>query len=390
MAAAAADPRTLNIGEPQVLVHFPRVADGLTWRHRILLHRIADGRWVTLDPDHNLVIHDFGTVRHEVLSRASAFPAARSALVYAHDPVDAGTLKAFKRQAKLQAAIWGHEDPGEMAEFAWVVADPSDACFGETISDEAFEEAAALEERGVALHKDRERFVEKVARTDLEGWLGQRRVEGHDSRLLRLGPTSSKSILELTEAVNAMRPEPTQPRWKFDGPRACAEFLEQIRDGSGNFTSYHSEWIRLSGVNEGGAQAHEHRALCECLRLASCQDMLDLTNCAWAEHLVRRLISLEIAVERNPRHPNYAGLDIVEGGVISGRGSARVASFREHVSSRQKERANVLKQERLYREEQERFRQDPGKGKADGKSKGKRKTKGKPPEGAVDASGGDG
>ena len=101
-------------------------------------------------------------------------------------------------------------------------------------------------------------------------------------------------------------------------------------------------------------------------------------------------MSLEIAGERNPRHPDYAGLDIVEGGVISGRGSARVASFREHVSSRQKERANVLKQERLYREEQERFRQDPCKGKADGKGKGKRKTKGKPPEGAVDASGGDG
>eukprot|EP00973_Karenia_brevis_P022543 3102398-Karenia_brevis.AAC.1 len=120
-----------------------------------------------------------------------------------------------------------------------------------------------------------------------------------------------------------MKPEETPSIWKFDGPRAAAETLSQIASGAGNLTSYHSEWVRLSGVSEGGAQAHEHRVICETLRMAVMLDRLDLTNLAWAEHLIRRLIALEIAVDRDPRRPDFSGLDLVEGGVTSSSGAVR-------------------------------------------------------------------
>eukprot|EP00974_Lingulodinium_polyedra_P032958 3170794-Lingulodinium_polyedra.AAC.1 len=69
------------------------------------------------------------------------------------------------------------------------------------------------------------------------------------------------------------------------------------------------------------------------------------------ENLIRRVVQIEVAVERNPKHPDFSGLGIIEGGVTTEQGAARVPKFREHVSSRARERANVLKQERPYREE---------------------------------------
>ena len=64
--------RSLDVVEPQVLVNFDD--GGFLWHHRILLHRIADGRWVTLTPDLDLVIHDLARVVHRIVPRARPFP----------------------------------------------------------------------------------------------------------------------------------------------------------------------------------------------------------------------------------------------------------------------------------------------------------------------------
>lgn len=123
-----------------------------------------------------------------------------------------------------------------------------------------------------------------------------------------------------------------------------------IREATGSLTSYHAEWFSWSGMHERGAQAHE-RSLCELIRLACCVDQLGCTKLACMEHVVRRLVALEVAVERNPRHPDYSGFGAVEGGEVSSRGAAKMAVFCAHMATRQREKAALMKQERLFREE---------------------------------------
>ena len=110
------------------------------------------------------------------------------------------------------------------------------------------------------------------------------------------------------------------------------------------------------------------------MRLGFCLDHLDLSNLALGESVARRIVQIEIAVERNPQSPDYSGLAIVEGGATSERGAARVSKFREHISNRQKERGNILRQERLYRDENK-FRKGDGKGKQDKEGKKNKKDK---------------
>lgn len=57
--------RALDILEIQVLVHFP--GDDLEYHHRILLHRVAEGQWMTLTPDLELDRHDLAELDHVVL-----------------------------------------------------------------------------------------------------------------------------------------------------------------------------------------------------------------------------------------------------------------------------------------------------------------------------------
>ena len=51
--------------------------------------------------------------------------------------------------------------------------------------------------------------------------------------------------------------------------------------------------------------------MCETVRLMHAYDQLDLSCLASAELVVRYLIQSEAAAERNARHPDYSGLDII-------------------------------------------------------------------------------
>lgn len=103
--------QTLDIDEVQVLVHY---SGGFDY-HRILLHRISGGAWLTLTPDHEIVRHD--------LDRRSFFPEDIVDQVYAHDPISKAALMNFKRQAKVQASILGEGEVDDREAYAWVVAE---------------------------------------------------------------------------------------------------------------------------------------------------------------------------------------------------------------------------------------------------------------------------
>ena len=114
--------------------------------------------------------------------------------------------------------------------------------------------------------------------------------------------------------------------------------------------------------------AHDHRAVLEALRLGLTYDQLNLANCAMAEHICRRLIQHELAVEKDSSHPDYGGLGNVLGGTTEEKGRAAVPKFSKWVSEKQEQRARILKQDRLYREERQaetKRRKGKGKGKGD-------------------------
>ena len=90
---------------------------------------------------------------------------------------------------------------------------------------------------------------------------------------------------------------------------------------------------------------------------------------ACIEQVVRRVIQLEMAVAKNPAAPDFVGLGVIGDGAVLSDGSSRVPKFRAWVADRQKERAQILKQNRLYTEEVR------GRGRGKGKGKGKKKQK---------------
>lgn len=148
---------------------------------------------------------------------------------------------------------------------------PKDACFGQVMpmDVEDAESAALLSEKGVALFEGSERFMSLVEKDGVGTWVGDRKETMGDRRTL-LEPASVQKlrgvdpanledkflVFDCRTAVKAMQPEAMPVVLYFDGPRAASEFLTSVREGAGSLMSYHAEGVRLSGVHEGGAQAH--------------------------------------------------------------------------------------------------------------------------------------
>ncbi|CAE7214061.1 unnamed protein product [Symbiodinium sp. CCMP2456] len=374
---------TLDINEVQVLVHFPGDANGFFWHHRILLYRIEGGEWLTLTPDHDIVRHNLTNQRHRVLDRAAPFPGDIAVEIYAHDPLGRAALANFKRQAQIQAAILGEGALLDPEVFQWVVCEPHRPDFGMVVDAALLGNEAtglAFTLKGVILKDGEEVFVERVGVAAIGDWRRQRGLETADVRLLGdHRDASGKKVLDLKSAVSLMK-APADDDFPIAGTRAAKEFHESVASSTGNFLSYHTEWLRLSGVSKKHSAVHVHRALCEGLRLLHSFDQIDASAVAIGEHLTRWAIQVELAVERNPAQPDYTGLDIISGTAQLPDGRADTAKFSEWVTSRLKERASIWKQERLFMHERRQLR---GKGRDgeeasssdDGGGKGARRKK---------------
>ena len=96
---------------------------------------------------------------------------------------------------------------------------------------------------------------------------------------------------------------------------------------------YDGDWGRISGVPEKGGIARFHTSLCEILRLLINVDKLDPCNLASAELATRWLVTIERATERNPRAPDWEGLEAAVSGKISSSGAAEVTTFMAWLSS---------------------------------------------------------
>ena len=135
------------------------------------------------------------------------------------------------------------------------------------------------------------------------------------------------------------------------GPPVMYEFMSSLRVAGQTLTSHSKEWVRNSGVPQKGVLARMHGSISEILRYLLTYDQLDPTQVVGAELCARNLVLLEVAVERNPKSPDWEGLDIIVSARVTEGGRAEVLSFSDWMSTVQRDRAIVLKQGRLLREE---------------------------------------
>ncbi|CAK9066651.1 Uncharacterized protein SCF082_LOCUS33888 [Durusdinium trenchii] len=337
------DDYTLNIPEVQIVVNYPHDGGGYFWHHRILLHRIEGGTWLTLTPDHDIQRHDLTTTRHRILDRAAPFPEDIAGEIYAHDVIGKATLDGYKRQAVVQAAILGEGSVGESEAFVWLVTEHGHELFGKEVDQALLRNGAtgvAFSSKGVIILDGEEVFVEKVGRNGINDWRKRRGLDMSDERLLGdFKDEIGKRNLELVKAVPLMK-EPTIADFSISGTRAAREFLESIAGGAHTLLTYHSEWLRSSGVGRKSSAAHVHRGLMESLRLMISFDQLDPSALAVGEHLCRWAIQTELAVERCPSAPDYTGLDIVSGSSLLPDGRANTTKFTEFLAQRLKDRAS--------------------------------------------------
>ena len=169
----------------------------------------------------------------------------------------------------------------------------------------------------------------------------------------------NKRYLSLSDAYPMLR-QSSFDDWGFAGPRAALEFLGSIREGTSDLPGYHLQWLQHSGVNSRSAVAHEHKTILEAVRLGICRDQLDISNLLSFELLIRRAIQLEMAVARCPSNPEFSGLEALMESPITSGGSASTRALDSWLTDRLKEKAQIQKQARLYREEMSYGARDKG------------------------------
>lgn len=376
MAAA----RTLDIAELQMLVEFPGDAAGLDFHHRILWYRVNNSEWIISTPDGDVYEEDYSGVTVVPLPRNGAYPNAYVGQMYIPNNVQImQDFQELKRQADALALVRGCADrPGVQAGAAdgtqgqWRISDVDSKRFGDIIahSDLADPACNVILEAGAhrrRLHvKDGEIFTLEFV-VNFDEWKEKKRpgLPGGDAGDLRLlacsRMSSGKRQLGLERALQLMSDQKFDD-WPHRGPKATREFLENVVENGGDITTYHSSFMRKSGLSDNSAAAHEYKNLLGILKLAVSYDQLDCSNLASIEQVVRRVIEIQTAVRRNPKHPTFDAFDYNTRGSVDEMGGARAPGYAEWMAEQQRAEAKSLKSTREWREEQAQERRRTGKG----------------------------
>lgn len=373
--------RTLDIKEPQIIRHFPNDAGGFFWHHRVLLQKTGPGQWIGLSPDGDLERLDLTTVEHITLDRRGRFPLAQGPYIYAFDELTKAELEGHRRRAKVMCNLFNDASLEDVDNYEWLVADVSRSDFGVAFKDSDMENAMFLQDYALVEYEEEIVYAVRVGVSQKADWLKSKEKTKGDARLLGdFRDSQDRRYLEFKKAVDLMTSTEFSD-WPLTGPRAALEFLRSVREGASDMTSYHLQWSQHSGVSQYTACVHEHRAICDYLRYLISVDQVDVTNLLGAEMMCRRLITIETAVSRNPAAPDFSGLELMMESSIGQSGEARTTKFTEWVGQQLKQKANVQKQARLYREE---FSRGRGSGEASdagdrarGRGRGRAKAKGR-------------
>ena len=376
----AANRLTLDIPELQMLVEFPGDLAGLDFHHRILWFRVDRSTWIISTPDNDVYEEDYDGVTVVPLTRNSSYPQGYAGQMYIPDPAALMLDYAeLKRQAEALAVVRGcrdrpgvSESPPTDVQKQWRVADVDSKKFGDIVAHGELTDASknvllvhgGVEKRLHVLGND---IVTLELVSDFDKWKEAKRPglpggDAGDLRILGCSKLSSgKRQLGLSAALEKMC-EQAFSDWPHRGPRASKEFLENIYENGGDISTYHSSFMRKSGLSDNSAAAHELKNLLGVLRLAVSYDQIDCSNLASIEQVVRRIIEIQTAVRRNPKHPTFDSFDYNTRGTVDEVGGARAPGYGEWMAEQQRIEAKALKSTREWREEQATERRRTAKG----------------------------
>ena len=362
VATAAMAVMSHDVAEKQVLIRMEGEPQGY-WLHLLML-RLDNARWVTVDPQMEMVVEDLSGEELIPVPRASPLPAAgRPYLV--HDPIDEAGMIALRARAVALAEI--HGGAPLMAPLtgpnSWFHADPSAASFGQevpmaTLSNPAATRIAGsvglLRLDGLTAESERWTHIERVTRSDLAHWMAEKREgAGRDPRLSGLAATTGAAPKALFRDAMAACPLPAvlPDATVFEGPSALQDLLATLQKSGLEPQAYTAQLLRNSGLSPKSSIGIELSYAIHTIYLYMVQDRLNPYCSSAMEHVARRILQIQRGTQRNPRAPEFDGLEEYmrhtgdqTGGVVS-------PGFDKHVAERQKTESLILKQHRLQREE---------------------------------------
>ena len=93
-------------------------------------------------------------------------------------------------------------------------------------------------------------------------------------------------------------------------------------------------------------------------------DQLNVGKLAGCESISRHVMQIHAAVKRNPRNPNFRGMEMMVSSTLDSKGGVVTGDFANWTAEQQKQQAFTMKQQRLYAEEEDlmgkRNAQQPG------------------------------
>ncbi len=361
--------QALDVAQPQCLV-FYEADDHFQWHHRVLLVKGPAQQWVWLTPDGEVAYADLAGFRVLALQRGGAFPARHAGNIYSFDDLPADDLAGYLREANALGHILGFDSVADAPAVGsrWFVSDPISSHFGEEVPAGAVGNDDVMVARGsvglVCIDSTWVSAVRVDAGASFESYLSRARSgPGRDPRVVADERDSDQvRFLSFRDSVTRIR-EQTFPGWPLKGVRAAREATVALRDaGQNSWGEHRATWVRRSGVPGKSNTAREHRMLCTVMRIFQQYDQLDLYNIAGIEYLVRRLKQLEAATRRNPRQPDFEGLDVVLDSTIDESGALVLPGFDTWIGDQQRAEAAVLKAGRQWREENANTRKQKGGG----------------------------
>ena len=372
--------RTLDTSHRQVLVKYPD--EDLQWHHRVLLEPGGAGQWVCATPDLEVQLVDLagfsaGFVRP--LRRHALFPDCAAEGLYCFDPVTDAEMAQMKEEAQNFAGVLGFAATAA-ATGRWVIADAGSAQFGQEVPPAALGDDEVMVVRGskaLVCIGDSWLHAEQVPAGGDQSWK-QARWAGaaRDPRVSGLSfGADGQSQVEEQVATGLWRAPDKGPTGcvPLQGPRMAHEWFNGLRLAGRSIVAHDAEWRHRSGVPEQGMASRFHTAISEILRCLVCVDQLDVNHTIGPELCTRVLYVVEAACDRNPRQPDWEGLEGLLSFSVSTRGVLEVPCFATWVSQGQASKVAVLKQGRLIREER---RSDRKAAKGEGKGKEKKEEEG--------------
>ena len=360
MAAAL---RTLDVSLSQVLIDFFDDPN-FSWHHRLLVVELGTAKWASVTPDLQVETVDLTAHRVLPLRRNAPFPARALNDMYIFDPVDDATLAELQRECLALARVLGVTGATVAAGVVagdWRIADPARSDFGDKVED------ADMAAPDTAVVRDNAGLLQKVSQDGAREWVPVERIlptkfedwkdlkQSGPGRDLRIASNWRDSAghrhSSLAASLNVYR-DTKFADWPFRGPKAVSELLRGVQKSGQELSTYDLFWSSRSGIVKQPAVAITHRNIFAVLHLLQSYDQIDLLNMAGADYLARWALMIQAATKKSPKAPVFAGLDHFLSHSFDECGGVVTSDFSKFIADEQKSEAMVMKQHRLWHEEQ--------------------------------------